>query len=375
MPGTSIKDAIKKFEETLGTARQIYEEYPEKISDYDPLLLVEINKGCESTADCKKVRGLKNPKNPRADAGEVGDAPASRRERRAKAAINMWAPVPATAGYRAAHTSGFGILMSVTRALIHVGANKCPCGERKRESLLGPRRCLVRGPAPAHPAVRLDLFISRAIPIVSLTGYSHWDDPPDREDGQHAGDAEGMRTPVPGLECYRQGGGPRGHGEPPRAFPLPERCQGERSRPRRGGAPRRGPAPTARPLLAARPGLARPPRPAPPPHRSQRLDNLDMVPDLEELWVSYNQLSSLAGIEKLSKLRVLYASNNQLSKFDELERLKDCPLLRDVNIMNNPMFGDVDEADGRIEVLRRIPHISKLNGKPVEPEELEKAQE
>jgi len=100
-----------------------------------------------------------------------------------------------------------------------------------------------------------------------------------------------------------------------------------------------------------------------------------MVPDLEELWVSYNQLSSLAGIEKLSKLRVLYASNNQLSKFDELERLKDCPLLRDVNIMNNPMFGDVDEADGRIEVLRRIPHISKLNGKPVEPEELEKAQE
>ena len=55
MPGTSVKDAIKKFEETLATVRQIYEEYPDKISDHDPLLLVDTNKGCESTADCKKV--------------------------------------------------------------------------------------------------------------------------------------------------------------------------------------------------------------------------------------------------------------------------------------------------------------------------------
>lgn len=31
-----------------------------------------------------------------------------------------------------------------------------------------------------------------------------------------------------------------------------------------------------------------------------------MVPELEELWISYNQLSSLAGIEKLTKLRVLF---------------------------------------------------------------------
>lgn len=62
MPGTSVKDAIKKFEELLATNRGIYETHPEKIGDYDPLLLVEANKGCETPADCKKVRNRQNPR-------------------------------------------------------------------------------------------------------------------------------------------------------------------------------------------------------------------------------------------------------------------------------------------------------------------------
>ena len=53
---TSIKDAIKKFEEQLAAVRNVKENYPDKINDYDPLLLEEVNRGCDGRGNYKKVR-------------------------------------------------------------------------------------------------------------------------------------------------------------------------------------------------------------------------------------------------------------------------------------------------------------------------------
>jgi hypothetical protein len=53
---TSIKDAIKKFEEQLAAVRNVKENYPDKINDYDPLLLEEVNRGCDGPGNYKKVR-------------------------------------------------------------------------------------------------------------------------------------------------------------------------------------------------------------------------------------------------------------------------------------------------------------------------------
>ena len=52
---TSIKDAIKKFEEQLAAVRNVKENYPDKINDYDPLLLEEAHRGCDGPGNYKKV--------------------------------------------------------------------------------------------------------------------------------------------------------------------------------------------------------------------------------------------------------------------------------------------------------------------------------
>ena len=51
---------------------------------------------------------------------------------------------------------------------------------------------------------------------------------------------------------------------------------------------------------------------------------------MEELWISYNSISSLDGIDSLSKLTTLYMSNNKLHDFGELSKLAGLSDLRDV---------------------------------------------
>ena len=55
----------------------------------------------------------------------------------------------------------------------------------------------------------------------------------------------------------------------------------------------------------------------------KKLEQLDAISDrLEQLWVSYNLLTNLAGVESCSKLRCLYAGNNNISDPRELSRLQ-----------------------------------------------------
>lgn len=104
-----------------------------------------------------------------------------------------------------------------------------------------------------------------------------------------------------------------------------------------------------------------------------------MCDTLEQLWLSYNQIASFSGIEKLINLSVLYASNNKIDKWAEvfsplptfqllsllrviwltcspqIERLQSLPKLRDLNLVNNPIY-QKQEADGnwRIDIIKRL---------------------
>merc|ERR1719375_2875480 len=107
----------------------------------------------------------------------------------------------------------------------------------------------------------------------------------------------------------------------------------------------------------------------------KKIEGLNEVADtLEQLWISYNQLGSFAGIEKLVNLQVLYASNNKIDKWPEVERLQALPKLREVNLVNNPIFVKA-EADGnwRIEVIKRLEKLKSLDGALIEDEEREQA--
>lgn len=47
----------------------------------------------------------------------------------------------------------------------------------------------------------------------------------------------------------------------------------------------------------------------------------DVAGSLEELWISYNQISSLDGLQACTNLTTLYISNNIIKSWSELDKL------------------------------------------------------
>lgn len=54
-------------------------------------------------------------------------------------------------------------------------------------------------------------------------------------------------------------------------------------------------------------------------HQIEKLD--DVAETLEELWISYNQITVLDGLSNLSHLTRLYISNNSVKNWSELDKL------------------------------------------------------
>eukprot|EP00803_Ostreobium_quekettii_P009541 evm.model.scf_847EXC.9 EVM.evm.TU.scf_847EXC.9 scf_847EXC:49657-50905(-) len=107
----------------------------------------------------------------------------------------------------------------------------------------------------------------------------------------------------------------------------------------------------------------------------KKIENLDGVADtLEELWISYNLLERLGGVEKLTNLRVLYMSNNRLKDWSEVERLAALEHLEEVLFVGNPIYDPNNTPEYRIEVLKRLPTLKKLDGVPVDVDEKEQAE-
>eukprot|EP00658_Telonema_sp_P-2_P061807 TRINITY_DN5046_c0_g1_i5.p1 TRINITY_DN5046_c0_g1~~TRINITY_DN5046_c0_g1_i5.p1 ORF type:complete len:206 (+),score=57.82 TRINITY_DN5046_c0_g1_i5:423-1040(+) len=98
----------------------------------------------------------------------------------------------------------------------------------------------------------------------------------------------------------------------------------------------------------------------------KKLDNLDSLSHLEELWLSYNWISSLAGIENLKNLKVLYLGNNHINKFRELHRLVELPDLQELVLYGNPIHTESVERNGEINwassVLALLPQLKKFDG-------------
>ena len=82
------------------------------------------------------------------------------------------------------------------------------------------------------------------------------------------------------------------------------------------------------------------------------------------------------GIEKLTNLKTLYLSNNRLKEWAEIERLSALDHLSDLLLIGNPIYNDFKEnvADYRIEVIKRLPQLKKLDGIPVDVDEREAAE-
>ena len=106
----------------------------------------------------------------------------------------------------------------------------------------------------------------------------------------------------------------------------------------------------------------------------RKLEQLDL-PQLEQLWVSYNKIDKLTGLDKLKNLKVLYMSNNLINSWTEIDRLANqCPELTDVLFINNPLYNSAaSNQEYRYMMLQRLPKLTRLDGVPVDPDEKEEA--
>lgn len=106
----------------------------------------------------------------------------------------------------------------------------------------------------------------------------------------------------------------------------------------------------------------------------KKIEKLDDLADsLQELWLSYNQISSLDGLGSLTKLTTLFMSNNQIKSFSELEKIAGLPNLKDVLFYGNPMYEGLSVQEARIEILKRLPKVAKIDGSMVLQRDREEA--
>eukprot|EP00941_MAST-03F_sp_MAST-3F-sp1_P001564 g1564.t1 len=107
--------------------------------------------------------------------------------------------------------------------------------------------------------------------------------------------------------------------------------------------------------------------------------NIGSVSDtLEQLWVSYNKITSLKGILSCKKLKVLYMQWNQVSDWDEIDSLNRLPSLRDILLTNNPIYHQYGGLYSninlkRLVVLRRCESLERIDGKVMTPDDKRKA--
>jgi len=98
----------------------------------------------------------------------------------------------------------------------------------------------------------------------------------------------------------------------------------------------------------------------------KKIEHLDAIADhLQELWLSYNNISTLSGLEKCNVLHTLYVGNNKISDMKECQRLLTLPALESVVLYGNPIHKKIID-DGDLawpsKMLKALPNIKKLDG-------------
>lgn len=109
----------------------------------------------------------------------------------------------------------------------------------------------------------------------------------------------------------------------------------------------------------------------------KKIEGLEAVSEtLEELWVSYNNIEKLSGVECCKKLKILYASNNKIKGWEGVIPIGSLPLIEDVLLTGNPIE-EKCSGDGTWipEMTKRFASLKRLDGKPIFREEDNKEEE
>jgi hypothetical protein len=63
--------------------------------------------------------------------------------------------------------------------------------------------------------------------------------------------------------------------------------------------------------------------------------------------------------------QVLYIGNNLIADWAELDKLAGLPKFRDILLVGNPIYEGLSEEDARANALKRLPNLTKIDGKMV----------
>lgn len=99
----------------------------------------------------------------------------------------------------------------------------------------------------------------------------------------------------------------------------------------------------------------------------------DVANTLEELWISYNSIEKCDGLSGMRKLKLIYMSNNSIKSFDELTKLRELPALEELLLIGNPMYEGLTKEQRRLEVIKRLPKLKKLDAIVISELEREQA--
>nr|XP_023686901.1 leucine-rich repeat and guanylate kinase domain-containing protein isoform X2 [Paramormyrops kingsleyae] len=98
----------------------------------------------------------------------------------------------------------------------------------------------------------------------------------------------------------------------------------------------------------------------------QRVENMDCLRALQTLDLSYNRIQSLSGLQNLDYLGVINLEGNLVREIKEACHLHDLPLLRVLNLQENPVQ---DQPDYRLAVTFFLQRLTTLDQKEVTVEE------
>jgi len=99
----------------------------------------------------------------------------------------------------------------------------------------------------------------------------------------------------------------------------------------------------------------------------KKLENMDSIgARLEQLWLSYNPIDKLTGVEKLKVCTVLFMGNCKVSSPAEFDRLCEMPCLEELVFFGNPIHRNIVEKGGELAwpafVKEKLPNLRKLDG-------------
>ncbi|XP_074481637.1 leucine-rich repeat and guanylate kinase domain-containing protein isoform X2 [Sebastes fasciatus] len=98
----------------------------------------------------------------------------------------------------------------------------------------------------------------------------------------------------------------------------------------------------------------------------ERIEGLENLKSLQVLDLSLNRITSLTGLQNLHVLGYINLEKNMISEIQECKHIHDLFLLRDLNLLGNPVQ---EQPDYRLAVVFLLQHLTVLDQEKVTAEE------